>query len=137
MYPEMQQDILALVTDAAKVKHGLASLKQDYGSWNRDREKKDMAELLGFLKKLEIDISLMEADWIGLNCSAGGKNDIFPAVKSLHQAFVNLNRLFNDLKGLNTELNQNTIRSDSLKKFEIDWCRFGKTLQAMLASLGD
>lgn len=136
MYPEMQRDIRTFIADTDKVKQGLSKLKQDCALWNRDSERKDMTDLLEFLKQLETDVAIMEADWIGFISRSDKKRTAAQTVDTLQKAFVNLNVLFTDLKHLKSELSDAFILSANIEKFEVDWCRFGKTVDNILKNLG-
>jgi hypothetical protein len=135
MNPNLQRDILALVADTGEVKHSLEAFKEDCALWDRDRERKDLANLLEFLKRLENDVFMMQADWVSFAYRIGSGDGASPVFDSFQRAFVNLNNLFNDLKNLRTELNNSFLHSDSLKEFEIDWSRFWKTVEKIQENL--
>lgn len=121
-------DMRQLVIDARKVRRELSMLEQDQKRWAREREANDLANMIDHLKKLEFDVSMMQADCVSIGCLQQ-EDSAWRVSDSLHRAFATLNILFNDLKKMKTELNKDYIHSGDVKKLEIDWGRFSKTVR--------
>lgn len=119
----VNQDIRKLVLGAQKVQKGLDMLEQDREAWAREREENDLAKVIEHLRRLECDVSMMQAHLVskGLRYQAEGKCHF---LDPLHRTFSTLNVLFNDLKKVRTELNEAYICSGDLKKLEVDWSKF-------------
>ena len=132
----IQRDIRQLLHDAQLVRRGLDMLEQDHEAWARDRQKNDLVVVLTQLKRLESDVSLMQADCfsMGHRHRGNGNRDV---LENLHQAFSTLDTLFNDLKKVRTEINESYIRSTDLNQLEIDWARFRKTIGQIEKHLQD
>jgi len=129
MYPVLKEDILKLLSDTEETRRGLEMLKQDRVKWARNREQNDLASFLIYLKRLESDVFIVLADWTLQTCQAKNKSQTSQVFTSLHQTFVKLNNLFNDLKKVRTELNEAYIHSFSIKQLDIDWGRFCKVIE--------
>ena len=120
----LEKDVRRLIDDTGKVKQGLDLLEKDHAAWFRDRERKDLVDILGGVKKLESDVSLVMSDCFSLSQvkrNNGIRGD-------LHQAFKNLNILFEDLKMAREDLDKSYVDHRELEKLEIDWARFRKTV---------
>jgi len=129
MYPVLKEDILKLLSDTEETRRGLETLKQDRAKWARAREKKDLANFLIYLNRLESDVVGVLNDWALPACQANNKSRTSQVFDSLHHTFVKLNILFKDLKEVRTELNEAYIHSVSIKQLEIDWDRFCKVIE--------
>jgi hypothetical protein len=120
----LEKDVRRLIDDTGKVKQGLDLLEKDHAGWIRDRERKDLLDILGGVKKLESDVSLVMSDCFSLSQvkrNNGIRGD-------LHQAFKNLNILFEDLKMVREDLDKSSVDHRELEQLEIDWARFRKTV---------
>ncbi|MCG6880794.1 MAG: hypothetical protein LJE96_16820 [Deltaproteobacteria bacterium] len=120
----LEKDVRRLIDDTGKVKQGLDLLEKDHAAWIRDRERKDLLDILGGVKKLESDVSLVMSDCFSLSQvkrNNGIRGD-------LHQAFKNLNILFEDLKMVREDLDKSSVDHRELEQLEIDWARFRKTV---------
>jgi hypothetical protein len=120
----LEKDVRRLIDDTGKVKQGLDLLEKDHAAWIRDREYEDLFDILGGVKKLESDVSLVMSDCFSLSQvkrNNGIKGD-------LHQAFKNLNSLFEDLKMVREDLDKSCVDHRELEQLEIDWARFRKTV---------
>ncbi len=120
----LEKDVRRLIDDTGKVKQGLDLLEKDHAAWFRDRERKDLVDILGGVKKLESDVSLVMSHCFSLSQvkrNNGIRGD-------LHQAFKNLNILFEDLKMAREDLDKSYVDHRELEKLEIDWARFRKTV---------
>ena len=118
-------DMRQLVVDARKVQRELDMLAQDHKTWTKEREQNGLANLIDHLKKLEFDLSIIQADCVSIG-HIHQKDSAWQA--SLHRCFVILNNLFNDLKKMKREMNKAYIYSSDVKELEIDWGRFSKTV---------
>jgi DNA repair exonuclease SbcCD ATPase subunit len=132
----IRRDIRQLVHDAQEVRSELDMLEQDHEAWAREREENDLVEVIGYLKRLESDVSMMQADWISMG-HRYRENGTRQVLESLHRAFSTLDTLFNDLKKVRTEINEAYIRSADLDQLEIDWSRFRKTVGQIEKHLRD
>jgi hypothetical protein len=120
----LEKDVRRLIDDTGKVKQGLDLLEKDHAAWIRDRERKDLLDILGGVKKLESDVSLVMSDCFSL--SQVKRNN---GIRSdFHQAFKNLNILFEDLKMVREDLDKSSVDHRELEQLEIDWARFKKTV---------
>ncbi len=120
----LEKDVRRLIDDTGRVKQGLDLLEKDHAAWIRDREYEDLVDILGGVKKLESDVSLVMSDCFSLNQvkrNNGIKGDF-------HQAFKNLNILFEDLKMVREDFDRAYVDYRELKQLEIDWARFRKTV---------
>jgi len=120
----LEKDVMRLIDDTGRVKQGLDLLEKDHAAWIRDRERKDLSDILGGVKKLESDVSLVMSDCFSLS-QAKRNNGIRG---DLHQAFNNLNILFKDLKMVREDLDKSSVDHGELEQLEIDWARFRKTV---------
>jgi hypothetical protein len=132
----IRRDIRQLVDDAQEVRRGLDMLEHDHEAWAREREENDLVQVLEHLKRLESDVSMMQADCISMG-HRYRENGTRQLLESLHRAFLTLDTLFNDLKKVRTEINESYIRSTDLNQFEIDWARFRKTIDQIEKHLRD
>ena len=103
-------------------------LEQDQKTWAREQEENDLANVIDHLRRLEFDVSVMQADCVSIGCLQR-EDGAWRILDSLHRAFATLNILFNDLKKMRTELNKAYIYPADVKKLEIDWGRFSKTVR--------
>jgi hypothetical protein len=120
----LEKDVRRLIDDTGSVKQGLDLLEKDHAAWIRDREYEDLVDILGGVKKLESDVSLVMSDCFSLSQvkrNNGIRGDF-------HQAFKNLNILFEDLKVVREDLDKSHLDHSELKQLEIDWARFRKTV---------
>ena len=123
----IRRDIRQLGFDAQAVREGLEMLVQDHEAWSKQYQQDDLKQLIENLIHLESDMSIIEVDCIsrGFQYHRDGKRHV---LDYLHNAFANLNILFNGLKKLRTELNKSHIHPAELKQLEIDWGRLRKTI---------
>jgi hypothetical protein len=120
----LEKDVSRLIDDTGRVKQGLDLLEKDHAAWVKDREYEDLVDILGGVKKLESDVSLVMSDCFSLSQvkrNNGIKGDF-------HQAFKNLNILFEDLKMVREDLDKSYVDHSELEQLEIDWARFRKTV---------
>jgi hypothetical protein len=120
----LEKDVSRLIDDTGRVKQGLDLLEKDHAAWVKDREYEDLVDILGGVKKLESDVSLVMSDCFSLSQvkrNNGIKGDF-------HQAFKNLNILFEDLKMVREDFDKAYVDYSELKQLEIDWARFRKTV---------
>ena len=120
----LERDVERLVDDTGKVKQGLDLLEKDHAAWIRGREYEDLDDILGGVKRLESDVSLVMSDCFSLS-KAKRDNGIRG---DLHKAFKNLNILFEDLKMVREGLDKSYVENHELERLEIDWARFRKTV---------
>lgn len=123
----IRRDIRQLALDARKVRRELDMLAQDHKILARERENNDPANVIDHLKRLEFDVSIIQADCVFIG-RAQQEDSAWQVLHSLHRAFATLNILFNDLKKMRTELKKAYIYSADMKQLEIDWDRFSKTI---------
>jgi len=67
LFPTMSSlpsEVRRLFGDTEKVKRELEELEKDHATWNTDRERKDLAHILGTVKGLEFDVNTLMADRI-------------------------------------------------------------------------
>ena len=120
----LKRDMEKLFGDTEKAKQGLEILERDHAAWIRDQEPKDLVDILEGVKKLEPDVSLVMSDCFSLSQvkrNNGIRGD-------LHQAFKNLNILFEDLKMVREDLDKSYVNHRELEQLEIDWARFRQTV---------
>ena len=120
----LEKDVRRLIDDTGKLKQFLNLLEKDHAAWIRDRERKDLVDILEGVKKLESDVSLVMSDCFSLSQvkrNNGIRGD-------LHQAFKNLNILFEDLKMVREDLDKSYVNHRELEQLEIDWARFRQTV---------
>jgi hypothetical protein len=120
----LEKDVSRLIDDTGRVKQGLDLLEKDHAAWVKDQEYEDLVDILGGVKKLESDVSLVMSDCFSLSQvkrNNGIKGDF-------HQAFKNLNILFEDLKMVREDLDKSYVDHNELEQLEIDWARFRKTV---------
>jgi len=120
----LQKDVSRLIDDTGRVKQGLDLLEKDHAAWVKEREYEDLVDILGGVKKLESDVSLVMSDCFSLSQvkrNNGIKGDF-------HEAFKNLNILFEDLKMVREDLDKSYVDHGELEQLEIDWARFRKTV---------
>lgn len=123
----LHRDARKLVDDTERIRRDLVRLEQDFSSWAREREENDLATLMEDLKKVEIDVSMMTTDCVfaGQHSEKDAPTVIF---HELHQTFVYLDALFNDLKKARLALQDAYIHRDLITHLEIDCGRFTKTV---------
>jgi len=127
----LKRDMEKLFGDTEKVEQGLEVLERDHSTWNRTREREDLADILEGVKGLEFDVSILMGDCVSLNHTKqknGAKGDF-------NQAFKGLNTLFGDLKTARNEIDQSYVTKDELVQLEIDWARFRKTVEQIEENL--
>jgi hypothetical protein len=129
-------DIRQLVPDVRKTRRELDRLKQDQKAWARDRQQDDLSDVIDRLKRLEFDVSVIQADCVSIG-RIHQEDGARRVMDSLHRAFKTLNALFNDLKNMRTELKEAYICSADVKQLEIDWSRFTKTVGQIKRYLRD
>lgn len=133
----VQKDLDQLMRDTEKIERGLGRLKQDYAAWARNREENDLVELAEDLKRAEVDLSMTLSDCAFVYYGAHGRDGARVAQSDLHQAFVYLNALFNDLKKAASELKEAYVYPGDLNHIEIDCGRFSKKIGQIQKHLKD
>jgi hypothetical protein len=123
----IRRDIRQFVLDVRKIRRELDRLKQDQKAWARDRQQDDLSDVIDRVKRLEFDVSVIQADCVSMG-RIHREDGAQRVMDSLHRAFKTLNTLFNDLKNMRTELKEAYICSADVKQLEIDWSRFTKTV---------
>jgi len=123
----LHRDARKLVDDTERIKQDLVRLEQDYSSWSREYEENDLVTLMEDLREVEIDVSMMTADCVfaGEQSEKDAPTVVF---HELHQTFVHLDALFNDLKKARLALQEAYIHPDLITHLEIDCGRFTKTV---------
>jgi hypothetical protein len=123
----IHRDSDRLIAHAERIKQGLQTLEQDCSVWARMREEKDLLDLMGDLKGVEMDVSLMLTDCISAGCQCGEEA---PKVvfHDLREIFACLDTLFNGLKKARLQLDEAYIHSAMLDHLEIDYGRFRKLI---------
>jgi DNA repair exonuclease SbcCD ATPase subunit len=132
----IRRDIRQLVLDVRKIRRELDRLKQDQKAWARDRQQDDLSGVIDRLKRLEFDVSVIQADCVSIG-RIHREDGARRVMDSLHRAFKTLNTLFNDIKNMRTELKEAYICSVDVKQLEIDWSRFTKTVSQIERYLQD
>jgi hypothetical protein len=130
----LERDVRKLLDDTETIKQDLERLEQDYSAWARKREENDLANLMEDLKSAEIDVSTMTTDCVSASLQSG-RNVPTVVFYDLHQSFVWLDALFNDLKKARSELQDAHIQHDLIDHFEIDCGRFTKTAEQIRRDL--
>jgi DNA repair exonuclease SbcCD ATPase subunit len=130
----LERDTRKLLDDTRKIKEDLERLEKDYSAWARKREEHDLGNLMEDLKAAEIDVSTMTTDCVSAN-SQSGSNVPTGVFHDLHQIFVSLDALFNDLKKARSELLDTCIEHDLIEHLEIDCGRFTKTAEQIRRDL--
>jgi hypothetical protein len=132
----IRRDIRQLLIDARKVRKELHTLEQDQKAWARDRQQDDLSDVIDHLKRLEFDVSVIQADCVSIG-RIHREDGAWRVMDSLHCAFKALNTVFNDLKNMRTELKEAYISSADVKQLGIDWSRFTKTVDQIERYLRD
>jgi DNA repair exonuclease SbcCD ATPase subunit len=132
----IRRDIRQLVLDVRKIRRELDRLKQDQKAWARDRQQDNLSGVIDRLKRLEFDVSVIQADCVSIG-RIHREDGARRVMDSLHRAFKTLNTLFNDIKNMRTELKEAYICSVDVKQLEIDWSRFTKTVSQIERYLQD
>ena len=124
----LQRDARKLMEDSERIKLGLGRLERDCSLWARESEKSDIEGLMEDLKQIEIDVSMMTRDCVSAY-QHGGNNAPKLVFHDLHQTFVYLDALFNDLKKTRSALHYGYIHPDLLEHLDINCERFTKTAE--------
>ena len=127
----LKKDMEILFGDTKKLKQGLKVLEKDHTTWNRDRERNDVATILDRVKGLEFDVSTLMSDCVSL--SHENQNNSLKG--DLNRAFKGLNTLFEDLKTVRNEIDQSYVAPGEFAQLEIDWARFRKTVDQIQEDL--
>lgn len=130
----IRQDVQKLLRDVQQFQRILEALEKDCEAWARECQENDLGRGIIQLKSLESDVSLMQTDCISI-CHVCQEDDAWVSLKTLRYAFAALNTLYNDLKKLRTKLKESYIHRAALKKLEIDWARFSKTVKEITRCL--
>jgi hypothetical protein len=115
----------SLSVAAERVKHGLGRLKHDCSVWARNREERDLRDLMEGLKDMEKDLSLMLTDCVTASCPRDQKapKAIFDDFREI---FASLDALFNALKDARLQLKEAYIHPTMLDYLEVAYGRFDK-----------
>jgi hypothetical protein len=127
----LKRDMEKLFGDTEKVKQGLEVLERDHTTWNRAREREDLVDILGGVKGLEFDVSILMGDCVSLHRIKQNNG----AKCYFNQAFKGLSTLFEDLKKARKEVDQSYVTKCALAQLEIDWARFRKTVEQIEENL--
>ncbi len=124
----VRDDINKFVQDVQTVHNQLDMLEQDQKIWAREREERDLEEVIEFLKVLELDVSILEADCITSMPRNFREKGSWNVYDILHKAFARLDNLFKDVKNVRMGLNESYVHAVDLERLEIDWRRFLKMI---------
>ena len=130
----LERDAQKLLDDTKKIKEDLERLEKDYSAWARKREEHDLGNLMEDLKAAEIDVSTMTTDCVSAN-SQSGRTVPRAVFHDLHQIFVWLDAIFNDLKKARSELLDTCIEHDLIDHLEINCGRFKKIAEQIRKDL--
>jgi hypothetical protein len=121
----IHRDSESLMAHAERIKKDLQRLEQDCSMWARNREEKDLVDLMEDLKGVEMDVCLLLTD-----CTSAGRPCREEAPKAvfhdLHEIFACLDTLFDNLKKARLQLGKAYIHDAVLDHLEIDYGRFSK-----------
>ena len=131
----VQNAIRELVQDVQGVQARLDLLERDRKSWARKREENDLAEMIEYLKQMESDVSILQADCVISMTQAFEGGNVFRVSYVLQVIFGGINILFDDVKTMKTELKDSYIQPADLAQLKIDWERFRKTIGPIEKSL--
>ena len=131
----VQNAIRELVQDVQGVQARLDLLERDRKSWARKREENDLAEMMEYLKQMESDVSILQADCVISMTQAFEGGNVFRVSDVLQVIFGGINILFDDVKTMKTELKDSYIQPADLAQLKIDWERFRKTIGPIEKSL--
>lgn len=131
MKKKLRKEIQQMLRDTQKLGQFLIRLEHDYHAWDRNAELSDLATMAKQLKLLEADVSILLSKCAELRDSENG-NGLF---EDLHQTFVLLNTLFNDVKQARIELDSAYIQPKEIRRLEIDWGRLKKTISQIQEDL--
>ena len=131
----VQKAIRELVQDVQGVQARLDLLERDRKSWARKREENDLAEMMEYLKQMESDVSILQADCVISMTQAFEGGNVFRVSDVLQVIFGGINILFDDVKTMKTELKDSYIQTADLAQLKIDWGRFRKTIGPIEKSL--
>jgi len=129
----MGEDIRRLMKDNDRLRSRLERLEQDHAAWALSREEKDIRELMDLLQQIEVDVNEMACDCFSLKSRKDG--DGFG--QALHNAYVHLNILFEDVKKARMDLERAYIQPKELRQMEIDWGKLRKTVGEIAHHLRD
>jgi hypothetical protein len=127
-----KEDIKRLMGDSNRLAVRIGKLEQDHAAWASTREETDIQELMKLLQQLETDVNVMAGDCFSLQNRDGGE----VVEQDLHDAYVHLNILFEDVKKARTELEKAYIQPRELIQMEIDWGKLQKTVEIIARHLG-
>jgi hypothetical protein len=130
----LERDVQKVLHDTKTIKEHLERLEKDYSDWARKREERDLGSLMEDLKTAEIDVSTMTTDCVSAN-SQRGRNVPTVVFHDLHQVFVWLDALFNDLKKARSELQDTCIEHELIDHLEINCGRFTKIAEQIRRDL--
>ncbi len=130
--PTTKEDIKKLKGDNHRLALRLRELEQDHAAWALKREERDIQELMNLLQQLEMDVNVMAGNCFSLQNRKDG--DGFGQV--LHNAYVHLNILFEDVKKARIDLEKAYIQPQELRQMEIDWGKLRKTVGTIAQHLG-
>ena len=116
-----------LAAQSERIRQDLQRLEKDRSAWAREREEKDLADLMDDLKSVERDVGPMLTDCV---CVSSRRGEEAPKVvfRDLHEIFVCLDTLFNGLKKARLQLDRAYIRDALLDHIEINYSRFAKLI---------
>ena len=126
----------SLSAAAERVKHGLGRLKRDCSAWARNREERDLSDLMEGLKDMEKDLSLMLTDCVTASCPNGQETPkaIFDDFREI---FASLDALFNTLKNARVQLKEAYIHPMMLDHLEVAYRRFNKLIRQVRSHLAE
>lgn len=131
----VRDDINKFAQDVQMVRSQLNMLEQDQKVWARENEERDLVEVIEYLKELESDVSILEADCITSVKSDFREKGAWNVYDILQKAFARLDILFKDIKSVRVGLSESYIRAVDLERLEIDWRRFQKMIPQIRRSL--
>jgi len=127
MYSVLQKDIRKLICDTDNIKRGLDMLEHDHTAWAMQSQQDGLTQLIENLKHLEYDVSTMLSDCIFLGRQYW-KDHNLPLIDSLHQSFITMNTLCNDLKTIRLALSETHTNHSDFQQLVIDWDRLKKSI---------
>lgn len=129
------RDVRRFVLDTDKAQRSLEKLRSDCAAWARDREALDVAALIEYANRLEVDVCQTLAHYVPLDRQYCDEGDGL-VLNSIHRAFANLNVLFDDLKKVRRGLKESYVHTKELKRLEIDLGRLRKSIGQLQKHLG-
>jgi hypothetical protein len=113
--------------DADEIQKGLEMLVQNHTAWARERQQRDLMQLIEHVKRLELDLSTILSGCIFLGRQYW-KDHNLRLLEGLHRSCAVMNTLFQDLHKIRTALNEAKINPSDLRQLIIDWGRFKESV---------